>query len=82
MIDDMTPVLIIGIVFAFVSFNVYLKYRRDSLRHDLNAKDSELHREHALLQEKTEDLEQRVRVLESIVTNRKFQLQQEIDSLS
>ncbi|MDA1369224.1 MAG: hypothetical protein O2971_00475 [Proteobacteria bacterium] len=80
--DDITPVLIVAIVFAFVSFSVYLKYRTERLRHGVDDLESELHSENQALKNKTMELEKRIQVLESIVTTRDFQLKQEIDSLS
>ena len=80
--DDMTPVLIVAIVFAFVSFSVYLKYRTERLRHGVDDLESELQSENQALKDKTAELEKCIQVLESIVTSKEFQLKQEIDSLS
>ena len=80
--DDITPVLIVAIVFAFVSFSVYLKYRTERLRHGVDDLESELQSENQALKNKTMELEKRIQVLESIVTTKDFQLKQEIDSLS
>ena len=78
----MTAVLIVGIVFAFVSFTVYLKYRTERFRHGIDAMESDLQGENQSQRKKTEELEKRIQVLESIVTTRNFQLKEEIDSLS
>ena len=79
--DDITPVLIVAIVFAFVSFSVYLKYRTERFRHGVDDLESNLQPENQQLRAKTEGLEKRIEVLESIVTTRDFQLKQEIESL-
>ena len=78
----MEPVLIVGIIFAFVSFSAYLRFRTKQLEHGTDTMSSQLHKENEQLREKTESLEKRVRVLESIVTTKEFALKQEIDALS
>jgi cell division protein FtsB len=76
----MEPVIIVFIVFAFVSFNVWLKHKANVLK--VGGGHEALQAENAKLLEKTESLEARVRVLESIVTDKKFQLVEEINSLA
>ena len=78
----MEPVLIVGIIFGFVSFSAYLRFRTKQLEHGADTMGSQLHKENEQLRQKTESLEQRVRVLESIVTTKEYTLGQEIDALA
>ena len=68
-------------IFLFVAFCVYMDYRVKALKARSNSTDAELLAENAELREKTDALEERVRVLESIVTDRRFRLDQEIETL-
>lgn len=79
---DITPVLIVAIVFAFVSFNVYLRYRTKQLSSGVDSLQASLRDENVSLKAKTQELESRIQVLESIVTSKNFALKDEIDSLA
>lgn len=79
---DITAVLIVAIVFSFVSFNVYLKYRSKHLASGIGQLQDSLKDENIALKAKTLELERRIQVLESIVTSKNFSLVEEIDSLS
>ena len=72
------PVLIVAIVFSFVSFSVYMKYRTEQLK----GGSGQLLDENVALKAKALELEGRIQVLESIVTNKNFRLDDEINSLS
>lgn len=78
MSEELVPVLIVAIVFSFVSFSVYIKYRTEQLRSGAGV----LQDENVALKAKTLELEGRIQVLESIVTNKNFRLEEEINSLS
>ena len=82
MIDAFIPVMIVAIVFSFVSFSVYIKYRTERLRSGADQIHNSLQDENIALKAKTLELEGRIQVLESIVTNKNFSLDQEINSLS
>ena len=77
MSEEAVPVLIVAIVFSFVSFSVYIKFRTEQLRSGAG----QLQDENVALKAKTLELEGRIQVLESIVTNRNFRLDEEIESL-
>jgi len=79
---DLSAVLIVAIVFTFVSFNVYLKYRSKRFEGGAEQLQDNLRDENVLLKAKTLELERRIQVLESIVTSKNFSLVEEIDSLS
>ena len=76
--DGLVPVLIVAIVFSFVSFRVYIKYRTEQLK----SGSGQLQDENVALKAKTLELEGRIQVLESIVTNKNFRLDEEINSLA
>ena len=76
--EGLVPVLIVAIVFSFVSFSVFTKYRTEQLRSGAG----QLLDENLALKAKTLELEGRIQVLESIVTNKNFSLEEEINSLS
>ncbi len=76
--DGLVPVLIVAIVFSFVSFSVYIKYRTEQLK----SGSGQLQDENVALKAKTLELEGRIQVLESIVTNKNFRLDEEINSLA
>jgi len=82
MIDALIPVMIVAIVFSFVSFSVYIKYRTERLRSGADQIHNSLQDKNIALKAKTLELEGRIQVLESIVTNKNFSLDQEINSLS
>ena len=82
MIDAFIPVMIVAIVFSFVSFSVYIKYRTERLRSGADQIHNSLQDENIALKTKTLELEGRIQVLESIVTNKNFSRDQEINSLS
>ena len=82
MTDALIPVMIVAIVFSFVSFSVYIKYRTERLRSGADQIHNSLQDENIALKAKTLELEGRIQVLESIVTNKNFSLDQEINSLS
>ncbi|MEQ8315674.1 MAG: hypothetical protein RL839_10445 [Gammaproteobacteria bacterium] len=79
--DGETAVLIVAIVFAFVSFSTWLRYRSKKLEYGMDSIEKNLQEENEMLQSKTAQLEKRVQVLESIVTSKDFSLKEEIDSL-
>ena len=72
------PVFIVAIVFLFVIFSVYIKYRTEQLKSGSGL----LQDENVALKSKNLELEGRIQVLESIVTNKNFRLDEEINSLS
>ena len=74
--EGLMPVLIAAIVFLFVSFSVYIKYRTEQLK----AGSRQLQDKNVALKEKTIELEGRIQVLESIVSNKRFRLDEAIDS--
>ena len=80
--EDVATVLIVAIVFGFISFRVYLKYRTEQLKSGAGQLSSSLQDENVALKAKTLELEGRIQVLESIVTNKNFRLEEEINSLS
>ena len=82
MIDALMPVMIVAIVFAFVSFSVYIKYLSEWLRSGADQIHKSLQDENIALKAKTLELEGRIQVLESIVTNKNFRLDEEINSLA
>ena len=82
MAESLSSVLIVLIVFSFVSFSVYMKYRTEQLKNtSVTFKDS-LSDENRALQQKVSRLEDRIKVLESIVTSKEFSLKEQIDALS
>ena len=74
--DGLMPVLIAAIVFLFVSFSVYIKYRTEQLKPGSR----QLQDKNVALRAKTLELEERVQVLESIVSNKRFRLDEVINS--
>ena len=80
--NDVATVLIVAIVFGFISFRVYLKYRTEQLKSGAGSLGTSLQDENVALKAKTQELEGRIQVLESIVTNKNFKLAEEISSLS
>ena len=76
--EGLMPVLIVAIVFLLVSFSVYIKYRTEQLKSGSGL----LQDENVALKAKTLKLEGRIQVLEPIVTNKNFRLEEEINSLS
>jgi len=81
MIDDMQPVIIVFIVFGSISFWTWLGHREKLAKSGAQGKE-ELADENRQLRDATALLEKRVQILESIVTDRKFQLGEEISSLA
>ncbi len=79
---DLSSVLIVAIVFSFVSFSVYLKYRSKRFEGGNHQLQANLKDENIALKAKSLELERRIQVLESIVTSKNFSLVEEIDSLS
>ena len=69
------------ILFGFISFCVYLDYRVKAIKAGSKSGDSELAKANTKLEAKAQDLEERVQVLESIVTDKKYQLKEKIDTL-
>ena len=63
---------------VFVRFSVYIKYRTEQLK----SGSGQLQDENVALKAKTLELEGRIQVLESIVTNKNFRLDEEINSLA
>jgi len=82
MADGFTAVLIVAVVFSFVSFSVYMKYKTERLKHGLEHDNSLMAKENNVLATKVRQLETRIQVLESIVTGKEFKLKEEIDALS
>lgn len=78
---DFEAVPTLGLIFGFCAFCVYMDYRVKALKARASSNGSELAAVNEKLEQKTRDLEERVRVLESIVTDKKFRLENEIDSL-
>ena len=76
--EELVPVLIVAIVFSFVSLSVTIKYRTEQLR----GGKGQLQGENVALKAKAQELEGRIQVLESIVINKNFRREEEIDSLS
>ncbi len=74
-------VMIVLIVFSFIGFASYLQYRSKALRFGMESIEESLHEENERLVHKTQDLEKRIQVLESIVTSKDFKLSEEIDAL-
>ncbi len=79
---DMTAVMIVGIVFSFVAFSVYMKHQTDRLKYGVETGNSELLKENEQLHNQVDELEKRVQILESIVTGKEFGLKNEIDALA
>jgi len=65
-------------MFSFVRFSVYIKYRTEQLK----SGSGQLQNENVALKAKTLELEGRIQVLEFIVTNKNFRLDEEINSLA
>lgn len=78
---DFEAVPTLGLIFGFCAFCVYMDYRVKALKARASSNGSELAAVNEKLEQKTRDLEERVRVLESIVTDRKYRLENEIDTL-
>jgi len=70
----------LAIIFGFVSFCVYMDYRVKLIKARASHNGSELEAVNRKLEQKTRDLEERVQVLESIVTDRKYRLEKEIET--
>ncbi len=78
---DFEAVPTLAIIFGFVSFCVYMDYRVKILKARASSNGTELEAVNRKLEEKTRNLEERVRVLESIVTDKKYRLEREIETL-
>lgn len=81
MADGFTAVLIVAVVFSFVSFSVYMKYKTERLKHGAELDNAMIAKENGVLTSKVAELETRIQVLESIVTGKEFKLKEEIDAL-
>ncbi|MCG8414324.1 MAG: hypothetical protein MI746_08910 [Pseudomonadales bacterium] len=81
MSEGEVAVLIVAIIFAFVSFSTYLSYRSKALRYSVDSMEKSLAEENEKLLSKTSELERRIQVLESIVTSKDFKLSEEIEAL-
>mgnify|MGYP000102348185 CR=1 FL=1 len=81
MMDDLIPVIVVFIVFGSISFWTWLGHREKLAKSGAHANDV-LADENQMLRDKTALLEKRVQVLESIVTDKKFQLNEEISALA
>jgi len=79
--EEFTGVMIVAIVFSFIGFSVYMKYKTERFKAGVDDLEVDLSKENQMLKERTEALEQRVQTLEKIVTGKEFQLKEEIDSL-
>jgi hypothetical protein len=73
------PVLAIALTFA--AFCVYLDYKVKAIKAGSRSGDNELSKANDELRARTRELEERIQVLESIVTDRKFRLNEEIETL-
>jgi len=78
---DFEAVPTLAIIFGFVAFCVYMDYRVKLVKARTSSNGDELEAINRKLEEKTSVLEERIRVLESIVTDRKHRLREEIESL-
>ena len=76
--DGLMHVLIVAIVFSFVSFSVYTKYRTEQLKSGAG----QLRNENIALRVKALEFEGRIQEIEPIVTNKNFRLDEEINSLA
>lgn len=82
MTETMVPVLIVAIVFSFVSFSVYLKFKTTQMKLGLDQGSAAVKSENEKLKIKIGELEKRVQVVESIVTDEKVRLNNEINALA
>lgn len=82
MFESMVPVLIVAIVFSFISFSVYMKYQTDRLRLGIGEGSAKIQQENEQLKTQVAALEKRIQVLESIVTRKDFQLESDINALA
>ena len=80
--ESMVPVLIVAIVFSFVSFSVYLKYKTTQMKLGFDRGSEAVLNENEKLKAKVEELEKRVQVVEAIVTDDKARLHNEINALA
>jgi phage gp16-like protein len=80
--ESMMPVLIVAIVFSFVSFSVYLKYKSAQMKLGFDKGSERVLNENEKLKAKVKELEKRVQVVEAIVTDDKARLHNEINSLA
>ncbi len=80
--DGFTAVLIVAVVFSFVSFSVYMRYKTQWLKHGVELDKTTLAKENMVLTRRVTELEVRIQVLESIVTGKEFRLKEEIDALN
>jgi hypothetical protein len=78
---DFEAVPILAIIFGFVAFCVYMDYRVKLVKARASSNGDELEAINRRLEEKTSSLEKRIRVLESIVTDKQHRLREEIESL-
>ena len=76
------PVLIVAIVFSFISFSVYLKYKTTQMKLGFDEGSPAARRENEKLNAKVKELEKRVQIVELIVTDDKARLQNEINALA
>ncbi|MFT4886722.1 MAG: cell division protein YceG involved in septum cleavage [Pseudohongiellaceae bacterium] len=80
--ESMVPVLIVAIVFSFVSFSVYLKYKSTQMKLLFDKGSEAVLNENEKLKAIVTELEKRVQVVEAIVTDDKARLHNEINSLA
>jgi len=78
---DFEAVPTLGLIFGFCAFCVYMDYRVKALKARASSNGTELEAVNKKLEQKTRDLEDRVRVLESIVTDKQYRLEKEIETL-
>ena len=76
------PVLIVAIVFSFISFSVYLKYKTTQMKLGFDEGSTAARSENGKLNAKVKELEKRVQIVELIVTDDKARLQNEINALA
>ena len=79
---SLTPVLIVAIVFSFVSFSTYMSYKTKQLKLLGEKQSSDMEAENAELRSTVDNLEKRIQTLESIVTSKDFRLAEEIETLT
>lgn len=79
---SLTPVLIVAIVFSFVSFSTYMSYKTKQLKLLGEKQSSDMEAENAELRSTVDSLEERIQTLESIVTSKDFRLAEEIETLT
>ena len=78
---DFEAIPTLALIFIFCGFCVYMDYRVKALKARASSNGTELEAVNKKLEQKTRDLEARVQVLESIVTDKQYRLEKEIETL-